>query len=99
MKKFVEKVVEGGEKGLTGVVKDVNGSNVTVLLTALPGQLSIVELYKSRQLAKHFSVGDHVLIIAGKYKVRGSFVVFVLNVHRGEKRVKLVWFQALSRIL
>jgi transcription elongation factor len=61
--------VEGGEKGLTGVVKDVNNGNVTVCLSALPGQLSIVELYKSKQLEKYFAVGDHVVIVAGKHKV------------------------------
>ncbi len=61
--------MEGGEKGLTGVVKDVNGANVTVVLEALPGQLAIVELYKAKQLVKHFVVGDHVLIVGGKFKV------------------------------
>jgi len=76
---FLLQIIEGGEKGLTGVVKDVSGANVTVMLTALPGQLAIVEMYKAKQLAKHFVVGDHVLIVAGKYKDQTGLVSGVVE--------------------
>ncbi len=65
----VVKVIEGGEKGIVGVVKDVNGSSVTVLLNPISkGQPAILEQYLAEQLEKHFEVGDHVLVLAGKHK-------------------------------
>ena len=95
--------MEGGEKGLTGVVKDVNGANVTVVLEALPGQLAIVELYKAKQLVKHFVVGDHVLIVGGKFKVwktrkKKKTVRIVRCLKNLPKRVKPDWFRVFLKI-
>jgi transcription elongation factor SPT5 len=65
----VVKVVTGGEKGVIGTVKDVNGNTVTVILKPVDAkQPAIVEQYLAEDLEKHFEVGDHVLILNGTYK-------------------------------
>lgn len=60
------KVVTGSEKGLVGTVKAATPTVVTVILQS--GGTSLVEQFEPKSLVKHFEVGDHVKVMAGKFK-------------------------------
>lgn len=86
-KKFVKhlekgdkvQIIQGDLKGLTGVVTDVNEDHVRVLpdvdLMNEPVQ------YMPNELVKVFNNGDHVQILAGKYKgITGTIIKVSDNV-------------------
>lgn len=86
-KKFVKhlekgdkvQIIQGDLKGLTGVVTDVNDDHVRVLpdvdLMSEPVQ------YMPNELVKVFNNGDHVQILAGKYKgITGTIIKVQDNV-------------------